>query len=295
MAESLEEAKIFSGDGEEIEEEDVEALPTEQTELSKPVSADIDTAKEEEEEEEEKIFSGDGEEREKEDLEAEPTEPTKLSKPVLADIDIAELREAASAHYDGLTDDQKEEATRLFNNMDKNEDGDISIDEFKTFLSVAGLHNVNPDNLFAKLDKDGSKSLSFEELKTFSYVLCHDEYKHLLIDKPSTDVRGQEASIAPGTVRGANDKVRIAPGTARRANDKVSIAPGTVRGANDKVSIAPGTMRGANDKARTAPGTAQGANDKGHKWTKFLPRLYDKFKGTYKLDELGSENSCTIL
>ncbi|XP_039172277.1 uncharacterized protein LOC104414416 isoform X10 [Eucalyptus grandis] len=267
MAESLEEAKIFSGDREEREEEDVEALPTEQTELSKPVSADIDTAKEEEEEEEEKIFSGDGEEREKEDLEAEPTEPTELSKPVLADIDIAELREAASAHYDGLTDDQKEEATRLFNNMDKNEDGDISIDEFKTFLSVAGLQAFNPDNLFAKLDKDGSKSLSFEELKTFSYVLSHDEYKHLLIDKPSTDVRGQEASIAPGTVRGANDKV----------------------------SIAPGTVRGANDKARTAPGMAQGANDKGHKWTKFLPRLYDKFKGTYKLDELGSENSCTIL
>ncbi|KAL3726827.1 hypothetical protein ACJRO7_031689 [Eucalyptus globulus] len=223
MAESLEEEKIFSGVGEEREKEALEALPTEPTEpteLSKPVLADIDIA---------------------EVREAASAHYKGLTdKPVLADIDITKVREAASAHYNGLTDDQKEEATRLFNTMDKNEDGDISVDEFKNFLSVAGLHTVNPDGLFAKLDKDGSKSLSFEELTTFFYVLSHDEYKHILERRPSTIAPGQEARIALGT--------------------------------------------------------AQGANDKGRKWNiSYLSGLYNKFKGEYKLGEWVNENSCTIL
>ncbi|KAL3726833.1 hypothetical protein ACJRO7_031693 [Eucalyptus globulus] len=76
--------------------------------------------------------------------------------------------------------------------MDKDENGNISLDEFKTFLNDAGLQTVNPDDVFAEVDKDASETLSFEELVTFFYVLSRDEYKDRCKRKPSTDVHGQE-------------------------------------------------------------------------------------------------------
>ncbi|KAK3417174.1 hypothetical protein EUGRSUZ_H02910 [Eucalyptus grandis] len=172
-------------------------------------------------------------------LEALEALPTELSKPVSADIDIEKVREAAAAHFEDLTADQKEAARSLFDTMNKDKNDKISIHEFRTFLSDAGLRTVNPDDLFAELDKDDNKNLSFEELVTFFYVLSRDEYKHLLKRRPSTDVRGQQA--------------------------------------------------------RTGRGTEGEANDEGRKWTKILPQLYDKFKGTYNLEEWVSENSCTII
>ncbi|KAL3726826.1 hypothetical protein ACJRO7_031688 [Eucalyptus globulus] len=173
--------------------------------------------------------------------------PTELSKPVSADIDIEKDREAASAHFEDLTEDQKQAARSLFDTMDKDKNRKISIHEFRTFLSDAGLRTVNPDGLFAELDNNASETLSFEELVTFFYVLSRDEYKHLLKRRPSTDVRGQQARTGRGTEGEANDE-RI------------------------HVSIL-----------------------QGRKWTKILPQLYDKFKGTYNLEEWVSENSCTIL
>ncbi|KAL3726830.1 hypothetical protein ACJRO7_031692 [Eucalyptus globulus] len=209
-------------------------------------------ASEEEREEKEEALEEEREEKEEASV-ALPTEP---SKPVSAKIDIKKVREAASAHFKDLTEDQKKAARSLFDTMDKDENGNISFDEFKTFLSDAGLQTVDPDGLFAELDKDASETLSFEELVTFFYVLSRDENKDRWKRKP---VHGQEARIAPGMTREANDKARIAPGMAREANDK------------------------------------------GRKRDKILPWVFDKLKGTYKLEELrekasekASENSCTI-
>ncbi|KAL3726829.1 hypothetical protein ACJRO7_031691 [Eucalyptus globulus] len=141
-------------------------------------------------------------------VEAVEALPAELSKPVSADIDVEKVREAASAHFKDLTEDQKKAARRLFDTMDKDENGDISLDEFKTFLSDTGLQTVNPDDVFAELDKDASETLSFEELVTFFYVLSRNEYKDRWKRQPSTDVQGQEARSGHGMTRGAKDRGR---------------------------------------------------------------------------------------
>ncbi|KAL3726824.1 hypothetical protein ACJRO7_031686 [Eucalyptus globulus] len=135
-------------------------------------------------------------------LEASPTEP---SKPVSTDIDIEKVREAASAHFDDLTEDQKQAAKSFFETMDKDKSGNISVEEFMTFLSHAGLEDVDTDNLFAELDKDNNGTLSFKELVIFFYVLSRDEYKHLLKRRL---VLMYPERIGRRTAGGANDEGR---------------------------------------------------------------------------------------
>ncbi|KAF7850064.1 hypothetical protein BT93_L5895 [Corymbia citriodora subsp. variegata] len=133
--------------------------------------------------------------------------PAKLAEAVSPDIDIEKVREAASAHYDDLTEEQKKAAWSFFQTMDKDKSGNVSVDEFTAFLNLAGFQNVNPDKLFAELDKDNNGTLSFKELVTFFYVLSRDEYKHLLT-WPSSEVPGPKAKSGRGMVGGAKDQWR---------------------------------------------------------------------------------------
>ncbi|KAL3726836.1 hypothetical protein ACJRO7_031696 [Eucalyptus globulus] len=102
-------------------------------------------------------------------------------------MDIGKVREAALAHYEGLTEDQKQAAQEFFEAMDTDKSGSISIDEFMDFLSHAGFQIDNHDWLFAELDKDDNGTLDFKELVTFHYIVSREEYKELLNSRPSTD------------------------------------------------------------------------------------------------------------
>ncbi|KAI6693723.1 hypothetical protein NL676_021433 [Syzygium grande] len=86
-------------------------------------------------------------------------------------MDIAKVREAASAHYEGLVEDQKQMAQSYFAHMDTNRSGNISIDEFVTYLSTVGSQSNYHYWLFAQLDKDNNSTLNFKELVTFFYML----------------------------------------------------------------------------------------------------------------------------
>ncbi|KAK3417177.1 hypothetical protein EUGRSUZ_H02912 [Eucalyptus grandis] len=110
-----------------------------------------------------------------------------IGEAVSADIDMEKVRDAASVHYKGLSQDQKQAAERFFEAMDTDKSGNISIDEFVTFMGLFGFQSDNHDWLFAKLDKDENGTLDFNELVTFFYILSRDEYKHLVDSRPSTD------------------------------------------------------------------------------------------------------------
>ncbi|KAF7850067.1 hypothetical protein BT93_L5898 [Corymbia citriodora subsp. variegata] len=122
-----------------------------------------------------------------------------------AEIDIEKVRVAASAHYKELPEDQKQAAERFFEAMDTDKSGNISIDEFVTFLSLFGFQGDNHEWLFAKLDKDDNGTLDFHELVTFFYILSRDEYKHLVDCKPSADVPRRKLRFGLRR-RGANNQ-----------------------------------------------------------------------------------------
>ncbi|XP_056165872.1 uncharacterized protein LOC115667028 [Syzygium oleosum] len=127
----------------------------------------------------------------------------------LEKIDIEKVREAASAHYGDLTDDEKQAARKFFEAMDTDKSNNISIGEFRIFLSQAKIQTDNCNWLFEELDKDKDGTLDFQELVTFFYVLTRDEYKHLLNYRPSTDVPGRKeesnrTKIGSQKVGGAN-------------------------------------------------------------------------------------------
>ncbi|KAF7850065.1 hypothetical protein BT93_L5896 [Corymbia citriodora subsp. variegata] len=130
----------------------------------------------------------------------------KVRKAASVDITIEKVHEAASAHYEDLTEDQKQAARSFFEAMDKDKSNNISIDEFMDFLSLAGFQTDNHDWLFEELDKDNNGTLNFKELVTFFYVLSHDdEYKHLLNCRPSADQPIPKAKNVRQTT-GANDQ-----------------------------------------------------------------------------------------
>lgn len=102
------------------------------------------------------------------------------------EMDVEKVREAALAHYKGLTEDQKQAAREFFEAMDTDKSGNISIDEFMDFLSHAGFQSDNRNWLFEELDKDDNGTLDFKELLTFFYIISCDKYKDLLNSRPST-------------------------------------------------------------------------------------------------------------
>ncbi|KAI6693724.1 hypothetical protein NL676_021434 [Syzygium grande] len=102
-------------------------------------------------------------------------------------MDKEKVREAVLAHYEGLAEDKKQMARRLFKAMDTDKSGNASIDEFIAFCSYIALQSDNHYWLFAQL-----------ELVTFFYILSHDEYKNLLNSQP----RGASKSPPPPRVMG---------------------------------------------------------------------------------------------
>ncbi|KAK3417176.1 hypothetical protein EUGRSUZ_H02911 [Eucalyptus grandis] len=95
-------------------------------------------------------------------------------------------------YYQGLTTKKKQEVEIFFAAMDADRSGSISIAEFMTFLTFAGLQSENLGWLFEELDKDNNGTLDFEEVLTFFYILSREEYREILNCRASTDApRGQ--------------------------------------------------------------------------------------------------------
>ncbi|KAI6693726.1 hypothetical protein NL676_021436 [Syzygium grande] len=112
-------------------------------------------------------------------------------------MNIGRNSEAALAFYRGSTEDQKQAAQRFFLAMDADNSDNISIDEFTTFLTLAGFQSENFRWLFRELDKDRDGTLDFQELLTFFYILSRDEYRDQLKSRASTDVsQTQEGTVA---------------------------------------------------------------------------------------------------
>ncbi|KAI6693716.1 hypothetical protein NL676_021426 [Syzygium grande] len=123
-------------------------------------------------------------------------------------MDIGRISEAALAFYRGSTEDQKQATQRFFPAMDADSSGNVSIDEFLTFLTFAGFQSENFRWLFRELDKDHDGTLDFHELLTFFYILSRNEYRDQLKSRASTDVpQTQEGTVAR---RGCTDWNEVA-------------------------------------------------------------------------------------
>ncbi|KAI9078798.1 hypothetical protein K1719_039256 [Acacia pycnantha] len=91
---------------------------------------------------------------------------------------MEEIRKAARAVYDNLSDEAKKEMEDLFRSKDKNGDGKISLQEFMTSSSnnntcTAALLGSNlPENrkIFELIDQNGDGSLQFDEFVTLVYL-----------------------------------------------------------------------------------------------------------------------------
>ncbi|KAB5512090.1 hypothetical protein DKX38_029118 [Salix brachista] len=81
---------------------------------------------------------------------------------------MEEIRRAAEAYYENLSEDNKRHARFIFSDMDKNGDGQIDLKEFMEY------HNNSADthpSLFRALDKNNNGSLDFEEAKVSYYIM----------------------------------------------------------------------------------------------------------------------------
>lgn len=110
-------------------------------------------------------------------------------------MDIGRISEAALAFYRDSTEDQKQAAQRFFLAMDADNSGNVSIDEFMTFLTFAGFQSENFRWLFRELDKDHDGTLDFQELLTFFYILSRDEYRDQLKSRASTVIPRTQVNI----------------------------------------------------------------------------------------------------
>ncbi|KAL5712337.1 hypothetical protein ACHQM5_014523 [Ranunculus cassubicifolius] len=80
---------------------------------------------------------------------------------------MEETREVALAYYTNSTEEVKIAAKGFFNNIDKDKDGKISVEEFVEFLKEKfPMLKLK----FADLDKDGNGFLDFEEFIVFYYI-----------------------------------------------------------------------------------------------------------------------------
>lgn len=107
-------------------------------------------------------------------------------------MDLGRVAEDAWAYYTGLTDLQRQAAGELFEEMDADHNGSISIREFMDFLDDEGYQSANYHWLFEELDGDGNGALDFQELVTFFYMLGCERYRELMNIPASTEApRGQ--------------------------------------------------------------------------------------------------------
>jgi hypothetical protein len=82
---------------------------------------------------------------------------------------MEEIRRAAGAYYENLPDEEKRNARFSFNEMDKNKDGKINLDEYVEYLKKD--NNTVLPSLFTALDKDGNGTLDFDEAIVLYYIM----------------------------------------------------------------------------------------------------------------------------
>ncbi|PNS90114.1 hypothetical protein POPTR_019G028800v4 [Populus trichocarpa] len=82
---------------------------------------------------------------------------------------MEEIRRAAGAYYENLPDEEKRNARFSFNEMDKNKDGKINLDEYVEYLKKD--NNTVLPSLFTALDKDGNGTLDFDEAIVLYYTM----------------------------------------------------------------------------------------------------------------------------
>uniref|UniRef100_A0A3N7F9Z2 EF-hand domain-containing protein n=1 Tax=Populus trichocarpa TaxID=3694 RepID=A0A3N7F9Z2_POPTR len=84
---------------------------------------------------------------------------------------MEEVRRAAVAYYENLSEEKKRNARFSFNEMDKNGDGRINLHEYLEYLKKDNNTILTHPSLFTALDKDGNGSLDFEETIVLYYIM----------------------------------------------------------------------------------------------------------------------------
>ncbi|KAH7521319.1 hypothetical protein FEM48_Zijuj07G0020400 [Ziziphus jujuba var. spinosa] len=84
---------------------------------------------------------------------------------------MEEIHETAKAYYNNLTEDQKDGANRMFQSMDLNGDGSVSLSEYLEILGKKGYKLSNTPKFFTELDRDGDGNLDFEEFLSLYYLI----------------------------------------------------------------------------------------------------------------------------
>lgn len=92
---------------------------------------------------------------------------------------MEEIREVARAYYNGADEEERELARKLFQTLDRDGDGRVTLDEYKK--------RVNPffsnEGIFRQLDGNGDGTLDFDEVLALYYMdkvciprcgACHD-------------------------------------------------------------------------------------------------------------------------
>ncbi|XP_024196488.1 uncharacterized protein LOC112199748 [Rosa chinensis] len=81
-------------------------------------------------------------------------------------MDMQEIHNAALAYYHNLSDELKQKASEKFKEMDSNDNGTISIKEFRRSLGSSEIKRC-----FKLLDKTGDGKLDFNEFITLYYLV----------------------------------------------------------------------------------------------------------------------------
>ncbi|XP_048332724.2 caltractin [Ziziphus jujuba] len=84
---------------------------------------------------------------------------------------MEEIHETAKAYYNNLTEDQKDGANKMFQSMDLNGDGSVSLSEYLEILGKKGYKSCNNPNFFMELDRNGDGNLDFEEFLSLYYLI----------------------------------------------------------------------------------------------------------------------------
>ncbi|KAL9381917.1 hypothetical protein Peur_024952 [Populus x canadensis] len=84
---------------------------------------------------------------------------------------MEEIRRAAVAYYEHLSENNKKLARKTFKSMDKNGDGKISLLEYVDYLKKNKATDFIHPGIFTAVDKDGNGSLDFEEAIVLFYIM----------------------------------------------------------------------------------------------------------------------------